>query len=571
MQEKKYGEFDNFDDFLSNLMEVLDSDSLSELDTVKQVEQKPSADGNQNRKTIPDSGKKTPVNGHRKEKTVPASEKRLSAGEKLPERRSESRKPEKTYHSKTKHPAAKENAKSTVLHSVPFLAVLCLVTVIAWLLPLRPTMSVSEKRNLDTFPEFSVKTFASGDYFSSIESWFSDTFTFRENWINMSNRFENLYGLRTVAIYGDVPTADAIPVPAAPLQAPAQLAESTPEPEPVQPAESEENSESPEIEEVSEETPEETEQGWGGLVVTDDDLIADRGAKLQIGDSVFVYPGFSQDCAERYAGWMNKAAELLEGKANFYSIVAPHSVSCMLSREDRNKYGFVIEEDALDYMYSLMNDNVGKVNVIDNLQKHNSEYIYFRTDPHWTAVGAYYAYEEWCRVAGKVPVPLSEYEEIVWENFYGTYYYASQEPKELRDNPDDVHAFIPPGDVHLYVDMNNGDRLGSETDILLDRSVRQTDQYVTFLGSDDAKATFINNDIQDESACLVLKTSFGNPFVYYLSQHYHYVYVVDMRYYYLRGITSFVEEFNVDDVIMIHATDLCYSDGGLSTVSKLIH
>ena len=552
MQDKKYGEFDSFDDFLSDLMEELNSDASPEEESVIVPEVRPEVSTLQ---CVTEQ--KPPVR-----KAAP--DRRKTETDKKDNNSKRREKP---------HAAKADSAKSSVLRSVPFLSVLCIVTVIAWLLPLRPTMSVSEKRNLDRFPEFSADTFASGEYFSSIESWFSDTFTFRENWINASNRFKSLYGFQTVAIYGDVPVADAIPVPV-PSNEPLpteQEDDSLTEPEPSQnlsqPGESDEDGITTEISD----TPENTEQEWGGLVVGDDDIIADRGAKLQIGNSVFVYPGFSQDCAARYAQWMNQAAELLEGKANFYSIVAPHSVSCMLSREDRTKYGFVIEEDALEYMYSLMSDNVGKVNVINNLQKHNSEYIYFRTDPHWTAVGAYYAYEEWCSVAGKEPVPLSEYEEIVWEKFYGTYYYASGEPKELRDNPDDVHAFIPPGDVHLYIDMNNGDRLGEEADILLDRSVRQTDQYVTFLGSDNAKATFVNNDIDDDSACLVLKTSFGNPFVYYLSQHYHFVYVVDMRYYYLRGITSFVDEFNVDDVIMIHATDLCYSEGGLSTVSKLIH
>jgi hypothetical protein len=266
---------------------------------------------------------------------------------------------------------------------------------------------------------------------------------------------------------------------------------------------------------------------------------------------------------------MTEIADKLEGKANFYCIMAPFSVSSMLTRADREKYGFVIEEDVFAYMYGNMGENVNKVNVLENLQKHNNEYITFRSDPHWTALGAYYAYEEWCKYAGKEPVPLSEYKEYAWENFLGTFYYTAAKPKTITKNPDTVYAYEPPGDVHLYLDFTNGDKLGVEVPLLVDRSNLSGDQYITFLSTDQAKATFINNSIEDDSGVLVLKTSFGNPFVYYLTQHYHYVYVVDMRYYNY-SVTKVMEKHRIDDVIVIHATDLCYSENGMNTVSRLL-
>ena len=53
-----------------------------------------------------------------------------------------------------------------------------------------------------------------------------------------------------------------------------------------------------------------------------------------------------------------------------------------------------------------MSDAVNKVNVFNSLVSHNDEYIYFRTDHHWSALGAYYAYEEFCRAAGMEAAPL---------------------------------------------------------------------------------------------------------------------------------------------------------------------
>ncbi len=441
-----------------------------------------------------------------------------------------------------------------------FFAALGLLTILAWMIPLRPVVSESERRKLEVFPQYETKALFSGEYFRSIENWFSDTFTFREDWIRFSDGFKRLFGIQTVALYGEMPVVDEIPVPAVVQND--DVAE-----EPV-----EENPEQIGIdaEPVAEELEEEPED-WGGIVIEDEELIADRGAKLQIGDAMFVYPGFSKAYAEKYAQRMNKTAELLKGKANFYCVIAPHAVTSMLTREDRERYGFVIEEDAFDYMYGLMSDDVGKVNVIDNLQKHNSEYITFRSDPHWTALGAYYAYEVWCEVAGKEPVPLSEYKEYAWTGFLGAYYNTGGQPKVLRDNPDTVYAYEPPGDVHLYLDFNNSlKKKGSEVSLLVDRSRKKTgDHYITFLSTDQAKATFINNDINDDSAVLVLKTSFGNPFVYYLTQHYHYVYVVDLRYY-KYSVSKFIAAQKVDDVILVHNTDLCYSENAYNTVSRLL-
>ncbi len=477
-----------------------------------------------------------------------------------------------TEEENAKNPEPEESADETVsaggkrpkyfLRSYSaFLASLGLITVLAWIIPLRPSVSESERRQLDKFPEYDTTALFSGTYFRSIENWFSDTFTFREDWIALSDNVKRLFGIQTVALYGDMPVVDAIPVTVPDTSADTATDQQIVETKDTDNAES-----------VETETYEESEQeDWGGIVITDDELIADRGAKLQIGDAMFVYPGFSKGYAEKYAQRMNKTAELLKGKANFYCILAPHAVTSMVSREDRERYGFVVEEDAFDYMYGLMNDDVGKVNVIENLQKHNSEYITFRSDPHWTALGAYYAYEAWCEVAGKEPVPLSEYKEYAWNYFLGSYYYTGGQPKALRDNPDTVFAYEPPGDVHLYLDYSHSlKKKGTEVPLLVDRSKEKIgDHYITFLATDQAKATFINNDIDDDSAVLVMKTSFGNPFVYYLTQHYHYVYVIDIRYYNY-SLSKFIAAQKVDDVILIHNTDLCYSENAYNTVSRLM-
>ena len=70
----------------------------------------------------------------------------------------------------------------------PFIWVLAILTIVSFIIPLRPTESYSERRELAEFPEFSVEALADGSYFSDITLWFSDTFPGRESWIGLSTR-----------------------------------------------------------------------------------------------------------------------------------------------------------------------------------------------------------------------------------------------------------------------------------------------------------------------------------------------------------------------------------------------
>lgn len=76
-----------------------------------------------------------------------------------------------------------------------------------------------------------------------------------------------------------------------------------------------------------------------------------------------------------------------------------------------------------------------------------------------------------------------------------------------------------------------------------------------FLAGDYPLCTFVNNSITDGSACLLVKNSNGNPFAYYLTQHYQYVYVMDYRKYWHRTLTEFVDYYGVEDVLF------CLSSG----------
>ena len=115
----------------------------------------------------------------------------------------------------------KDNNTSGFRLALPFFVTLAVLTVVSFLIPLRPTQSQMEKRNLAQFPELTREAVVSGSYFDDISTWFSDTFPGRERWLTLSRDIQSLHGHSEIAFAEDTVI----------LEAPAE-----PEPEPVSPS-----------------------------------------------------------------------------------------------------------------------------------------------------------------------------------------------------------------------------------------------------------------------------------------------------------------------------------------------
>ena len=101
--------------------------------------------------------------------------------------------------------------RRSFLLALPFLIALAVLTVISFCIPLRPTISTSEKRELTKFPEFTLESLLSGDYFDDITLWFSDTFPGREDWLSLSQSVSSFHGYSEIAVQGDLTMSDEIP------------------------------------------------------------------------------------------------------------------------------------------------------------------------------------------------------------------------------------------------------------------------------------------------------------------------------------------------------------------------
>lgn len=495
--------------------------------------------------------------------------------------------------------------RTKIMQSVPFFVCLCVLTVIAWILPIRPSVSYSENRNLAVFPDFSVSELLDGTYFEKIDFWFSDTFPFREQWMDLGKRLESLYGKSSIGLVGDITRNDVLtavtPAPEDISDEDAQQDEQTEsaeeeqtqqdtdvisehaqentenrnatENDTVNEAENNDAAENTEVpvaavseeDSIQQNEPEAVEQGGVNLDDIDgDNAIAFNGSMVILEGSAYPITKASEYYSDMFISTVNHTAEMLDGKARLFVTFPVQSSTAMLSRDLREYIGCAIDEDTIDFLSSQFDERVCTVNPIPELRAHNSEYIYFNSDHHWTALGAYYAYTAWAKAAGVEPVPLEDFEEVDTGGFTGTFYTYRTNNHPI--NTDEVFYYNPPGDIHLYIcDKGMGDAkeyLGYEQKLMTPIAGNGTGKYSVFLAGDHAMCTLVNNDIEDDSSVLIYKDSYGNPYGYYFTQHYKYVYLLDYRYYSNRNMAYFVDYYGIDDVIIAINMNMTQSDAG---------
>ncbi len=302
-------------------------------------------------------------------------------------------------------------------------------------------------------------------------------------------------------------------------------------------------------------------------VITADGAYKEYGNVITIGDTAFELYSYLDTGAEKYAGAVNSAADKLKGQASVYEIPIPLSSGITLPDEYYSKISSSDQKKAIDAILAKADDNVKTVNIYENMMEHRDEYIYFRTDHHWTALGAYYGYEKFCEEKGIMPVSLERREKQDFSGFLGSFYNDTKNSK-LGKNPDTLTAYYPISNVSMQYTDKNGKKIS--WDVIYDVSKYPANiKYSAFIGGDNPFTEITNEDIQDGSSCLVVKESFGNAFVPYLTDHYEKVYVVDYRYW-EGSIVSLAEEKGVDDVLFVNNLSMIRNDYLTGKLAQLI-
>lgn len=200
------------------------------------------------------------------------------------------------------------------------------------------------------------------------------------------------------------------------------------------------------------------------------------------------------------------------------------------------------------------------VDVRDILNQHKDEYIYYRTDHHWTAFGAYYAYEKWAKEAGFTPLSREQFDITLGsDKFYGTLH----SKVNVNVEPDDIYLYEIKKDMKYHLLYN----LTDETDTLYDLSqLEGKDKYSVYMGGNNALVEVQTNN-KNGRRLLVIKDSFAHSFVPLAVNHYEETFMIDFRYF-NGGVEEFVEENKITDVLVLYNTMNFVKDKNLIKLIK---
>ena len=190
----------------------------------------------------------------------------------------------------------------------------------------------------------------------------------------------------------------------------------------------------------------------------------------------------------------------------------------------------------------------------DALSAHKDEYIYYRTDHHWTTLGAYYAYSELCGALGLEPFDRAVHTAVDVPDFYGTFYSRA---RTWNAQPDTLTYYDLDNPLTIYTVTGPGMPTEGQTTGLYDLDKLDVyDKYAAFLHGNNGLSR-VEGD--GEGRILVIKDSYANSFVPFLTANYAQIDVVDLRNYNY-GLDGLIAENGYDQILVLYSFDSFKSD-----------
>ena len=419
------------------------------------------------------------------------------------------------------------------------------------LLP-RSRYSVLEKRELNRFPSFTLDSLADGSYTAAISSWYSDTEPYRDTLMELSMQFRDLLGIRL----GEQNIQYVSQEKNAAVETAGE------EHDPVVAAEKQEHAEAAEDSVKSVKAFEHVDAEGG---IDDVAKVASSGIILVgSGENVRALMGFfgTERGGAKYAEVINQYGATFGKSVKVWCMPIPTSTE-FYCPEDAAKFTKK-QWPVFNSIFSNLSNGVRAVDIYSVLAQHTDEPIYLRTDHHWAPLGAYYAAQEFARVAGVPFGDLSRYEEHVVHRFVGSMYGYSQNVA-VKKAPEDFVYHIPTEVEYTTTYVNytldeefhvTGESRPYKSKYFFSFKDGSGAAYTTFMGG-DIKLTKVETSTHNGRRLLVFKDSFGNAVPGYLFYSFEEIHVADFRYF-TKDVVSYVDENHITDILFANnITNTC--------------
>lgn len=259
------------------------------------------------------------------------------------------------------------------------------------------------------------------------------------------------------------------------------------------------------------------------------------------------YTGFIEDQINKNINRLNDFIKIYSekvGNNNVKAMIVPTASEVLKNKLPLFAYDNV-QKEILDYIKSTL-PNGSYIDLANYLEQYNDEYIYYKTDHHWTSLGAYYAYNKWIHEIGITPYEKEDFNiESVCNDFYGTIY--SKVNVDIKPDTIDMYT-LKNKNINFILDYDLGDKI---THSLYDFSqLEGKDKYAFFLGGNNGLVK-IKTNIDNKRKLLIIKDSFANSFVPFSSNNFSEISLIDLRYFNLR-ISEYIDEEEFTDILFLY-------------------
>ncbi len=201
------------------------------------------------------------------------------------------------------------------------------------------------------------------------------------------------------------------------------------------------------------------------------------------------------------------------------------------------------------------------INIYDELMKYKDEYIYYKTDHHWTALGSYYAYVKWCKETGlKENKPEDFIKTTVTDTFRGTL--DSKVNFSFSDDSIDTYELAEAIEYTLVYD--NGTDIKSSLYNM--EKLNTKDKYSVYLDGNHSLLE-INTSVKNGTSILIIKDSFAHCFIPYMLNQFEHIYVVDLRYY-NQSLREYIETHEITNILVLYSLSGFAEDGNICKLNN---
>lgn len=261
-------------------------------------------------------------------------------------------------------------------------------------------------------------------------------------------------------------------------------------------------------------------------------------------DSIFELFYGDEDTVQPYAEAISRYAQNLGSNIKTYSMIIPTHVEMGLPKRftESGEVSTASQSENISAAYKNFSSSVTPINCYNELANHCNEYIYFRTDHHWTGLGAYYAYKSFAEATNQDVLSLDTCTKQSIDGFTGTL--LSDISGSVSE--DKVEYWELP-----YETTNNvyyeSDGAPTELTVYYGGAVGGTLTYGVFIWGDQPLEV-LSSDRNTGKKIAIVKESFGNAMVPYFTYNYDEVHVIDFRYW-EGNLKSYCEENGITEVL----------------------